>query len=461
MTGSRSIISRNMVFYTLYVLSAIVLGLAAVFVNPWYVIGAVAGILTVGLVLRYPYFGFIIYMIIYILRPGERIPLLAPFRIEFVVGILLLVLVGVSSAIKGRGVRFPLDNISRAFLLFFLALGFSFVFSEWKMGSYAEIMKFIKIFILYYFIVVFVDNEKRFQIAFWIITLLTCLIGIEAAFNYFSGHYRFNQGIMRIGGATSYGEHANSMAMYMATTVPFLIYLFIKYKHALTRIMLIGLMAVCFVTLIITGSRSGILTMLGILMAYAWFSRRRVAYFAIIIGVCVVTWFVMPDQYKMRYGSIVSSHIDGSSQGRLDAWKAGAQMFIEKPLFGVGVGVFPAAYLMRGGIYLSSHSLYVETLATTGIAGAFLWGLFIYRLIKLMAEMKRRWKSPPALAQNILVFRKANYAILVGLFVGGVFGHILLRDTWYIVAGLVVARHNALRKLYGDDEENGSAEAAN
>jgi len=457
-TGPRSIISRTAVFYTLYILGAILLGLAAVFTDPLYVIGAISGILVVGLIFRYPFFGFVLYMIIYILRPGERIPALAPFRTEFVTAILLLLIVAIASAIKGRGVRFPLDNISKAFLLFFLALGFSFVFSEWKMGSYDEIFKFVKIFILYYFIVVFVDTEKRFQVAFWAITLLTCIVGIEAAYNYFTGNYRINQGIMRIGGSTSYGEHSNSMAMYMATTIPFLIYLFIRYRKIALRVLLISLMAVCFVTLIITGSRSGILTFLGILMTYAWFSKKRVAYFAAIIIFSIATWFAMPDQYKMRYGSIVSSDVDGSSQGRLDAWKAGAQMFFEKPLFGVGVGVFPAAYMMRGGIYLSSHSLYVETLATTGIAGAFLWGLFMYRLIKLLAEMRRRWKSPPDLAENILVYRRANYAIIAGLFIGGVFGHILLRDTWYIVAGLVVARHNALVNLYGDEEKDGSAE---
>ncbi len=455
----RAIITTRFVLYSVYAFIAAGLGLLSVLFSPFYVIGGVAGILVFGLVLRYPYFGFILYMLIYILRPGERFPELAPLRLELLTGLLLLVIVAIASAINGKGVRFPLDNVSKAFLLFFIALGFSFVFSEWKMGSYEEIMKFVKIFILYYFIVVFVDTEKRFQIAIWLITILTSVIGIEAAFNYFTGNYRLNQGVMRTGGATSYGEHANSMAMYMATTIPFLIYLYMKYKHLFSRILMIVAAVICLVTLIITGSRSGVLTMIGVFLAYAWFSKKRVAYIIVIILFATASWFALPGQYKERYGSIVSSNVDGSSQGRLDAWKAGLQMFIEKPVFGVGIGVFAPAYHDRGGVYLNSHSLYIETISTTGAAGTFFWGLLIFRMIKLLKGTKNRMTNNREMTIDLGVYRKACYAILVGLFIGGVFGHILLRDTWYIVAGLVIARMNGLEKLEGLNE-HGSAEAA-
>jgi probable O-glycosylation ligase (exosortase A-associated) len=441
---SRLFISKKTLLYLGYIVGLVIISIAAMFVDPLFIIGGAGAIIILALVVKYPFFGFFLYLTIYIMRPGERLPALGAIRLELLIGVFLLAVIALSDALKGSSIRFPKDRVTKILLLFIGVMILGFVFSEWKSGSFDIVFKFIKIYILYYFIVVMADRDKRFQYVFWFVVLFTSGVGIEAAFQYFSGNYRINQGIMRIGGSTSYGEHANSLAMYMATTIPMLLYIFVRYKIFIIKILAICLILSCLVTLVITGSRSGILCMIGIALTYAWFSRQRVAYFIAVIFIAVASWFVLPEQYKERYGSIVGENLDGSSQGRIDAWKAGLGMFIEKPLLGVGPGIFAAAYLDRHGVWLNSHSLYIEMLATTGLIGTAVWVWLLIRLIGVLSRLKQRRGSPGSQNNEVRTFATACYAILAGLFIAGVFGHILLRDTWYIMAALIVARNNLL-----------------
>ena len=343
-------ITGRTIFYVGLAVAIVGLSLATLEVDPLFLVGGVLGIIGLLLVFKYPFFGFFIYVALYFLRPGERFPSLAPLRLELVYGVLLLAAIAISDALRGSRLRFPVDRVSIAFIAFIGALGVCTIFSEWKSESASIVFTFVKLFIFYYYLAVLVNTEKRFLYSFWFVVAFTTLIGIEAAYNYFSGNFRFNQGVMRTGGATSYGEHANSLAMYMGTTIPMLIYLLSRHKRTIVRMICFSMIGICFLTLLITASRSGVLCMLAIAFCYAWFSRHRTAYIVALVFLSVATWVLLPDQYKGRYGSIASSEIDPSSQGRLDAWSAGMTMFSEKPFFGVGPGAFAAAYLDRNGI---------------------------------------------------------------------------------------------------------------
>ncbi|PWB76158.1 hypothetical protein C3F09_01000 [candidate division GN15 bacterium] len=437
-----TLVTGKTVFYVGLATAIIGLSAATLKVDPAILIGSIIGLLGLLLVFKYPFFGFFLYALLYFLRPGERYPALAPLRLELVFGLLLLAAIAVSDALRGSRLRFPTDRLSISFFVFIGALGVCTLFSEWKSQSAEVVFTFVKLFIFYYYLTVLVNTEKRFLYAYWFIVVLTTVIGIEAAYNYFSGHFRINQGVMRTGGATSYGEHANSLAMYMATTIPMLIYLMARYRKALVRAICMGLIGICFVTLLITASRSGVLCILAIAFCYAWFSRHRAAYIAALVLLSVATWVVLPEQYKQRYGSITSGQIDESSQGRIDAWKAGLGMFTDRPFVGVGPGVFAAAYLDRHGLWLYSHSLYIEALAETGVIGTTAFFTFLVIMILDLRKLSRIRGVPEARSEELKVFARAGYAIIAGLLVAGVFGHILQRDTWYLMAGLVVAKYN-------------------
>ena len=424
--------------YAAYFGLIVVASIASLFVDALFIVGGLIGLLGLFVIFRYPFVGFIVYMLIYFLRPGERVEALAPLRIELTFGVVLLLAIVIHDALKGTRIRFPKDKISIALLCFIAALWIGVIFSVWKSESLDAMIAFVKTFVLYYFVVVMANNEKRFQITFWLIVGLTSLVGLESAFNYFTGNYSVSQGIMRAGGSTSFGEHSNSLAMYMANTIPMLIYLWARYRGLMPRALCLAMGAICFVTLMITGSRSGVLCLIGTALTYAWFSRHRVALLMAIVMVSVMTWFALPQQYKERYGSMTSQEVDASSQGRLDAWMAGARMFLDYPITGVGPRAFAAAYLSREGVWLYSHSLYVELVASMGLLGTATWAWFLWAVF---ARLKRlRDESDESEDIDTAVFVRAIYAVLVGLLIAGVFGHILFRDTFYVVAALVVSK---------------------
>lgn len=437
---SNPLVTGTALGYVVYIGLIVVASAASLVVDPLFVIGGLLGLLGLFLVFRYPFFGFVLYLFLYFLRPGERFAALAPLRIELTFGVVLLLAIVIHDALKGTRVRFPSDKISIAILIFIGAYWLGVIFSVWKEQSLEGFISFIKTFVFYYFVVVMADNEKRFNVTFWFIVVLTSFAGAEAAYNYFTGNFSFSQGIMRSGGATSFGEHSNSLAMYMTTTIPMLIYLMVRYRRPIARAFCFAMMGICFVTLIVTGSRSGILSLLGTSFTYAWFSRHRIAYFILIVFLSVVTFVAMPEQYKERYGSIASEEVDASSQGRLDAWAAGMRMFVDYPITGVGPQAFAAAYLEREGVWLYSHSLYVELIATMGVVGTVAWGWFLYQVLIALRRMHRRKTETAYFKTDTVVFVRATYAIIIGLLVAGVFGHILFRDTWYVLAALVVAK---------------------
>jgi len=452
-TEPKTFVSGKALFYIGYIVALLIIGMVALQVNPLIIAASVFSIACLVIIMRYPFFGLIAYLIIYFVRPGERIEALAPFRIELLLGILLLILLVVGDAIRGKGFQFPKDKVTTSLILFIGALGISSLFSEWKMQSYEVIFAFIKTFILYYFVIKMADTEKHFFLIYWIIILGICFNGAESIINYFGGNAHYNQGVMRACGTTSFGYHPNSMAMYMSTTIPMLMYLFSRHRTLMTKAIIIALICMCLFCLMITGSRSGVLTIMGVAMVLAWFSRHRIIYFAAMVLLAVGIWIALPEQYKERYGSITDEQVDASAMGRLNAWKSGLGMFMEKPIYGVGPGAFAAAYMERDGIWLYSHSLYVEMIASTGLLGFITWCFFMYQFFTWLIGMKRRRNTAVYIKNKIDVFIHSNYAIISGLLLAGVFGHILFRDTFYMMAGVIVAARHTLLPEPKQDED--------
>lgn len=435
---SRKQLSPKSLLYIAYVVGVVLIGVAICRIDPTYFIAAIIGLVILYLTWKYHFFGLCVYMTIYFLRPGERFTALESLRLELLVGVFLLLAIVTSDAVRSSRIRFPKDKVSMALWIFVGIMAASTVFSEWMSYSFDGFVIFLKLCILYYIIASTVSSRRKFETVIWLAVLLTCFVGIEAGVNYRMGDFAHVQGVDRATGHTSYGENYNSLAMYMVTAIALLLYLAGKYRSFWVRGLCLLLACSSFVTLLITGSRSGLLCLGATAMVLIWHSSRRFITLLAIVVLSIVGWTQLPDQYKTRYSTIGSTELDGSSQGRLDAWKAGLRMFTERPLLGVGPKMFTDAYGRREGVYLASHSMYIELLATMGLLGTVAWGLFFWRFIQAIRRLRSRLRETGARDSPDDRFLVTVYAIVGGLLVAGVFGHLLFRDTWYILAALVV-----------------------
>lgn len=77
-----------------YFLSAFVLcaaaGAALVGIEPWLLVALAAGLLFVIIILVQPFWGLLLYTLLFLLRPAELYPVLAPLHLERVIGLAAL-----------------------------------------------------------------------------------------------------------------------------------------------------------------------------------------------------------------------------------------------------------------------------------------------------------------------------------------------------------------------------------
>ncbi len=86
-----------------------------------------------------------------------------------------------------------------------------------------------------------------------------------------------------------------------------------------------------------------------------------------------------------------------SLRGRMSEYAVGIQMFLDKPILGIGYENYAANYLkysMRLGLdprrtERSAHSLYIEVLAEQGILGLLMFAFVLYSTFRSLINGKK------------------------------------------------------------------------
>jgi O-antigen ligase len=206
------------------------------------------------------------------------------------------------------------------------------------------------------------------------------------------------------------------------------------------------MLGLLLVTLVLTGSRSGVLGFLASMGYLVWNSRHRLILAMLGIVLAAGAFTLLPEQYKGRYNTMTQSKLDGSSSERINVWKKGLRMVVDRPLTGVGIHCFGTANALSyssgpKASYLESHSLYVQIPAELGLIGAvafFGYLAFAMRFNRRLRTALQEGEDPESWALERVVLRAMN-AGFVALLITGVFGHSLMRITWYIYPAMALS----------------------
>ncbi len=439
------------------------LGLALVYVPAVFLFGALAGAAGVVVILARPYLGLLLYTVVYLLRPGELNPILAPLHLERIVGAITLLSLAFDMY-RREGMIFLDASRQTKWLFAFLAgVLLSIPSSYWVGWSADRLVEMLKIVAFYIMVVQLIGTRKRMQIFIWTYGLLVAYIAFSAVKAYYSGSYVFAQGIDRAVGQTSAGGDPNNLGTTLASTVPLYLLLARYERSGWRKLVLGGCLMLSVWTIFLTGSRASLLGLVSAVGFLIWTSRYRVRWMMLAVVAITVAVAVLPNQYKKRYSTIFKAtegQIDGSSQGRLDAWKVGLEMIADRPLFGVGAGCFGTAHAMAYSPpgqrnWLEAHSLYVQTFAELGLVGGIAFFGFLGQILKLNRKVARlvairgpTWAYESALLQAV-------FGGLLVLIVSGIFGHSLFRSTWYMFGAIGLA----IYRLHLDRPASPPAEA--
>jgi len=233
--------------------------------------------------------------------------------------------------------------------------------------------------------------------------LLAAIIGIGGVWDYF----RFHPDRLW----TFFGKEISfkMLPVYLAYFIPFSLSFFIHIKNKLLKIIGFIIFGLLFCVLICNGSRGAWLAVIVFLIFAILFSKKRSIYLFFFFLI-TVTVFLMPKHYQQRVKTILQPFNEDMFVARKELFNLASSVFITKPVFGSGVGMYefidsPVKKVAGQEVHLHAHNTYLEILSEMGAVGflVFLWIFMVF--------FKNLFKSI-RLCQNINI--KAIQAGLAG-----------------------------------------------
>jgi putative inorganic carbon (HCO3(-)) transporter len=434
------VITPTIVAYVVLVLVCALAAAASLMVEPLYLVVAIVGIAGAFLIYRHVYLGLILYLLLFLLRPAETYPSLAPLRLEFVFGGFLIVIVLLKNKWQYGNLRFPMHRLNIGLLAVIGAIGFSVVASACTDCTFDAFMNVAKLGVFYLLIILIIDTKKRLEIFMWIFIATNIWMSIEIIQNFFSGAYVAKSGLVRATGGNSALDNMNGIAITMNTIIPFSVYLMVAYRVWWKKAAMALMLAPAALTLILTGSRGGLLGFMAIVITIWWRSQRKLMIAVTFFAFATAAWFGMEENRRARYLTIFDpvEKQDQSAKGRLDAWVDGMFLFAAKPISGVGAGAFAWARVEKFGRYLMPHNMYVQILAELGLIGAIAYALFLSDIFRtnrrISAGVSARGFPEGLLEPLSLAIITSCYSMLIT----GVFAHSAYRYCWFFFAAITV-----------------------
>ena len=379
--GTREFLHGKALFFFLF-LASLAVGVLLLndFVPDYVVImGLVALPIVVAIefaIIRNLAVGITIFLILEYLQPGFRIPMLAAIRPSLLVSMAL----GVAWIINVMRHRVPLVlNWQVKYYVILLSLGLVSALAAISVGmvglTLITLSKTLIVFtIMFSAIRTF---EQLHRLAWLYITLHVILsVGLFALF-VTGGERRFGD----LGG--SFLGDENDSAMAILIMIPYMYFMLQTKPRLRGRLVLIAGLILSCMSVLFSFSR-GAFVGFSTMVLYMWLKETKKVRAGIMIAVVVGLFFaIMPATYWQRIESVKGYATEGSSQGRLDAWKGGIQMMMDSPLFGCGIGNFSRTYGERyntiNARWTAAHSLYIEFIGQLGVPGL----LFILTYILL------------------------------------------------------------------------------
>jgi len=213
--------------------------------------------------------------------------------------------------------------------------------------------------------------------------------------------------VPRMGGWI-YGPYVNhnhyAGLMEMLVPVPLVLSL-THLASTRTRNLAAAAAAVMVGTVFLSGSRGGMLAIVAELLLLAVFLLKQKrglrtaigmgVFLAIVVG--LLTW-VGGTELSQRIATLGAAHRELPSDIRFNINRDGLKMFLQKPLFGFGLGTFPVVYPHFRSFYTNffvneAHNDYLQLLVEMGALGLLTMAWFVVLAYRTAIKKIGRWPS--------------------------------------------------------------------
>ncbi len=351
---------------------------------------------------------FIIYALFtgsYFLHLPARYPVLGEIRFDFLLmGATLLAIAVERMSFLRLGEK---ASTTRFFLVLMAYIIVTIPLVEWP-GSVIRhgLENYLKTIFFFIFTVTVLDTERKLK-AFVAIFIICQLIRVaEPAYLHFSDGYWGDiayaqtadglESLLRLSGAPDDVVNPNQLAWVIVSTIPFLYYILWASKGFANKLIFLAPMPVLVYALVLTGSRSGALSLMVVMILILAFSRNRLKTVLVLAAVLIpLSVFaigrISPD-LKERYMSLIDEEAVGRSTvtGRVEGVKSAFSTAANKPVIGHGLGTSKevSANFLSGRAQIA-HNLYIEILQELGAVGLAIFALFVAAALRALSEARK------------------------------------------------------------------------
>lgn len=372
------------------------------------------------------------YLFLYVVRPWETISYLHGFQIERWYAIVMIFVYIFSSKAKLEIVP-SLFWIICILLIHFLFAPFSYI----PESSINQGLEYAKLVIIYIVMIGVVKNEIQLICILRTYLYSTILYALHSLLEYSNGRVEYRMGISRMVGSDFSDPNSFGASLVLSLPIAYILMTFENNKFIKNVIRLYYILVIYCVVL--TGSRSAFLGLLFLCIIWFIFQKKnKIITFIIIIFSLFALWNFMPIEKRERIQTLWDENAGPenahtSAQGRIDGLIMSWDIFLERPLTGVGAGgdnfmKYPLANRNDNKIIYRGqpHNLYGQVISSFGIIGVILFVGYIISIYKSCNVTNYAISS-----YNFLYLTGVSLRIcLVLLLFFGLAGHNFYRPLW-------------------------------
>jgi putative inorganic carbon (HCO3(-)) transporter len=205
----------------------------------------------------------------------------------------------------------------------------------------------------------------------------------------------------------------NYFGVVMLMILPMLVYLYLYSAERIVRIALAAGIFLNLVGVVATTSRGAMIGLGVVAIATALRSKHKVRTIVAIAVLALVLGGLAGKQFYQRFDTLQTADEDGSFLSRVQSWKMNTLVALDRPLLGGSFAVMEdpnvfQIYLPRFSDLdfiptdtpthsLAAHSIYFETLGSTGFSGLFLFVGILITMFRYLRFIHKNARNIPSL----------------------------------------------------------------
>lgn len=238
--------------------------------------------------------------------------------------------------------------------------------------QFSRYIEFCKIIAVALFTTGIVRTREQLRVLIWVVALSLGFLGVKYGI---WGILTLGRGQILQGPGGLLADN-NDLSLAMAMVVPLLLNIGLSERNETLKRAFLITVPLTVITVVLTHSRGGFLSISAAFFVLAWRSRNRVGGVLLLLLVFLAGFLLAPDSYKKRLSTLQTYEEDSSARGRLKSWAVAVRMATDNPILGVGFGKFRQHYLeyeiaptpeqLSGKDVIVAHNSYLQIWAECG-----------------------------------------------------------------------------------------------